>query len=229
MCLLFYNAAHRLRAVALQYKLRTVKDYDITYKVQVDLRGAFIMSNHGSKSVEVNLPESKDAVIALIVALTGENPQELHNKTLGDLLSHLGKLTSALKIADEKLIEQHDQSKEYSDMEAFKMWRLADRGIIQSKKSKINKTPESARERVKFLVAALTDKIRFRTENNLGLSGMSMSADLTPTGGVTQQNLPIITNKQPFLGTKSVQTLLGSSQHVNQNLHQMNVVGTSRS
>ncbi len=131
------------------------------------------MSNHNVKIKEFELPDDKDSVIAAIVAITRQDVGLLHQKNVKSLKMHLGKLKIFLKDQRWRRFENHDQSHEYTSVEALRMWKLIDRSVIKFIKSPLG--PADFGGNLKFLIAELTKKVVFRSENAMPLSGISLS------------------------------------------------------
>jgi hypothetical protein len=168
------------------------------------------MSNHNAQSAEFNLPESKDGLIKAIVGITGEDTRLLHTKSIAELKSHLGKLAKSLADAKDRLFEDHNQSTEYSDLEAFEKWRLVDRGILKGNKNRFGK--KITEERMRFLMHKLVNVTIFRAENNMPISDISASrfANVAANVNINRLGYAIITNRASFMSTEKMKITVNS-------------------
>jgi hypothetical protein len=168
------------------------------------------MSNHNAQSVEFNLPESKDGLIKAIVAITGEDARLLHTKSIAELKSHLGKLAKSLADTKDRLFEEHNQSTEYSDLEAFEKWRLVDRGILKGSKNRFGK--KVTEERMRFLMSKLVNVTIFRAENNMPISDISASrlANVAANVNINRLGYATITNRASFMSTEKMKLTVNS-------------------
>lgn len=159
------------------------------------IKNFICMTDHTSVNIAVHLPESKDELISLIVDITGESRYILEKKSREALLGQLGKILHAIQDEKERLVEEHDQTKEYDDLTLAALWRLVDRGVIKRSKNAGLNMPEAAQERIRFLLASIGDAVRFRTENQIGSLGMNRPTDFSAVKIKNKQVLDSFTTK----------------------------------
>ncbi len=158
------------------------------------------MGSNTGIGIEVNLPETKDRAVKLIVQLTSENPLKLHKMHIDELIQYLSQLMQCKKKQIEELLVEHDQSKELDEVTLAMLWKLVSKGVVKNRKHTLGTIPEASFNQLKFIMAMLGDMSRFRVENGLGVAGSTIT---TPTTG--DKNQPAVINRNSFLNSHQVE------------------------
>ena len=115
-----------------------------------------------SKVIRSDISETKAMAIALILELTGEEPEKLEDFDTAHLFTLLSFLLKCEKEKIQKLFRNYDNEKQFDAASLNKLWKFIQKGIIDGKKKEFGTIDNKVFEQIKFMASSKVEDIMIK-------------------------------------------------------------------